>query len=55
MGSGVKFVLAGVLCRLEPQTQVGLQDLPCGLEAVPTPFQPISDWPGGAEYSKLVF
>jgi hypothetical protein len=48
-------VLAGVFCQLEPQTQVGLQDLVYGLEAVPTPFQPISDWPGSAESSKLVF
>ncbi|GEO73138.1 hypothetical protein LZY01_23060 [Levilactobacillus zymae] len=54
MGSGVKFVLAGVSCQLEPQTQVGLQDLNCGLEAVPTynPFPPISDWPGSAESSR---
>ena len=58
MGSGGNgLVLVGVLYRLETQTQVGLQDLGYGLEAVPThnPFPPVSDWPGGAEYSKLVF
>ncbi|GEO69569.1 hypothetical protein LAC03_14790 [Levilactobacillus acidifarinae] len=46
MGSGVKFVLVGVSSRLEPQTQADLQDLIHGLEAVPTPFQPVSDWSG---------